>query len=129
MRKWLKSIVQEALAEAYQALEAKSPGVEYFTRMTADEVVRYGKALDELAQGENYKYLVELVKRRRAQVGEQALQGGPGIEYWKGFRAGAESLDILVDPLRKHAQTLIEEHKDGGASMREFLGVSDGPLT
>lgn len=136
MRKWLKRIIKEALHEAFlaflvqfQKVTDRGSPIELFTRLTADEVVRYGEALDELAQGGHYKYLVELVKRRRAQVGELALQGGgPSLDYWKGFRDGAESLEILVDPMRKNAQKLLEEHKTGGATLKEFLGMSEGPL-
>lgn len=131
MIKWLKRIIREAMAE-YLAQSPKSVSIgpiEIFTRLSADEVVKYGEALEELSRNGNYKYLVELVKRRRAQVGESALQGlGQSIDYWKGFRDGAESLDVLVDPMRQHAQALLEEHKTGGVALKEFLGMSEGPL-
>lgn len=139
MRKWFRQIVYEVVTEllvkfwndlntrlALRDIQRSAP-VEVFTRMTAEDVVRYGEALDELAQGPHYKYLVDLVKRRRAQVGELALQGGPSLEYWKGFRDGAESLEVLVDPMRKNANKLIAEKKDGGATMRDFLGMGEGP--
>lgn len=130
MREVVADLFDKFIEKLENFVEKKSLPVEVFTRLSADDVVRHGEALDELAQGPHYKYLVELVKRRRAQVGEAALAGGGhSIEYWKGFRDGAESLEMLVDPMRKNAQALIEEHKEGGASLKEFLGVGDGPLT
>ena len=154
MKKWFKGIIEEVVADLFDGfkeivrevvadlffkfieklevvVEKKSPPVEVFTRLSADDVVRYGEALDELAQGPHYKYLVELVKRRRAEVGEMVLAGDgkQTLEYWKGFRDGAESLEILVDPMRRNAQTLIEEKKGGGTTLKDLLGMGDGPLS
>jgi len=136
----LKEIVTDLFGEFMERLgsaltkslkEEKSPPIEVFTRLSAEDVVRYGEALDELAQGPHYKYLVELVKRRRSEVGEMVLAGDgkQTLEYWKGFRDGAESLEILVDPMRRNAQTLIEEKKGGGTTLKDLLGMGDGPLS
>ena len=79
MKKWLKGIIGEVVADLLIKVtvelnslleekiarlnslleeEKKRPPMEVFTRLSAEDVVRYGKALDELEQGPNYKYLV-----------------------------------------------------------------------
>ena len=79
-----------------------------FKRMD-DEALHVGLAMKGFVGSEAYVVLMDLLERRRLEVGDRALSDDKrSKEYYQGFRAGACAIEDLLKEMVAQAEDVQE---------------------
>lgn len=82
---------------------------ENFSRVDED-LMNAAKVLKPLLKTEGYKLLVSLIQDRRREIATMALEDETMTkDWWKGFHAGAGSLEEIIGHVARHALAAEEE--------------------